>query len=70
MKCQLKPVDFAGYKVTFLEGAADAHEKVFPDGVCDWSKPSVGIPSSGNVPALLGTDEDTSRGPKARGFRF
>jgi hypothetical protein len=42
MKCQLKPVDFAEYKVRFSSAQQSRMKKIFPDGVCDWSKPSVG----------------------------
>ena len=42
MKCQLKPVDFAAYKVTFSKAQQARMKKIFPGGVCDWSKPSVG----------------------------
>jgi hypothetical protein len=42
MKCQLKPVDFAEYKVEFSSAQKSRMKKIFKDGVCDWSKPSVG----------------------------
>ncbi len=42
MKCQLKPVDFSEYKVKFSKAQQAKMKKVFPDGVCDWSKPGVG----------------------------
>jgi len=42
MKCQLKPVDFAEYKVKFSAAQQSRMKKIFPQGVCDWSKPSVG----------------------------
>jgi hypothetical protein len=42
IKCQLKPINFADYKATFT-GAQKARLKaIFPDGVCDYSKPGVG----------------------------
>jgi hypothetical protein len=42
VKCQLKPINFADYKVTFT-GAQKARMKAtFPAGVCDYSKPGVG----------------------------
>ena len=48
MKCQLKPIDFSEYKVTFT-GAQKARMKAaFPTGVCDFSKPGVGqVPIKG-----------------------
>lgn len=42
MKCQLKPVDMADYAVKFSKSQQAKLKKVFPGGVCDWSKPSVG----------------------------
>lgn len=45
MKCQLKPVDFAEYKVKFSSAQQKRMKKAFPDGVCDWSKPGVGYSS-------------------------
>jgi len=42
MKCQLKPLVRADYTVTFTDAQWAALQGVFPTGVCDWSKPSVG----------------------------
>jgi len=42
LKCQLKPLDRADYAVTFTDGEWARLERLFPDGVCDWSKPGVG----------------------------
>lgn len=48
MKCQLKPVDFGAYKATFTPDQQRRMLRIFPDGVCDFSKPSVGYgPISG-----------------------
>jgi Tannase-like family of unknown function (DUF6351) len=41
IKCQLKPIDFSEYKVTFTADEQSRLQKIFPDGVCDWSKPGV-----------------------------
>ncbi len=41
LKCQLKPIDFKDYKVTFSESEKKHLAAIFPDGVCDWSKPGV-----------------------------
>ncbi|SDW28286.1 DUF6351 family protein [Marinobacter mobilis] len=47
-KCQLKPVDPADYPVNILNGTYDSEAMarevatIFPDGVCDYSKPGVG----------------------------
>jgi hypothetical protein len=42
MKCQLRPVDMKDYKVPFTAAQTARLKAVFPDGVCDWSKPGVG----------------------------
>lgn len=42
MKCQLKPVDFGEYAVAFSKSQQARLKRIFPDGVCDWTKPSVG----------------------------
>ena len=41
MKCQLKPVNFADYKVSFTDAQKTRMKTVFPTGVCDFSKPGV-----------------------------
>ncbi len=41
MKCQLKPLRRADYKVTFTDAEWTALQLVFPSGVCDFSKPGV-----------------------------
>jgi hypothetical protein len=42
IKCQLKPINFADYKVTFTDAQKARMKAVFPAGVCDYSKPGVG----------------------------
>jgi hypothetical protein len=42
LKCQLKPLDRADYAVAFTDTEWARLERLFPDGVCDWSKPGVG----------------------------
>ena len=43
MKCQLKPLDLADYSPATMTGGQIARlQAVFPQGVCDWSKPGVG----------------------------
>ncbi|MCZ2860132.1 DUF6351 family protein [Blastococcus sp. VKM Ac-2987] len=42
-KCQLTPVDPSGYAVSFTDAELDRLREIFPDGVCDWSKPSIGF---------------------------
>jgi hypothetical protein len=41
IKCQLKPVDMADYAVPFTPEQRNQLAAIFPDGVCDWSKPGV-----------------------------
>ncbi len=41
MKCQLKPVDPADYKIPFTGDELKELRTIFPGGVCDYSKPGV-----------------------------
>lgn len=40
-KCQLKPIDWSEYSAKFAPSQQKRLERVFPDGVCDWSKTGV-----------------------------
>lgn len=42
IKCQLKPVAVSDYQAKFSSAQERRLKRVFADGVCDWSKPSVG----------------------------
>jgi len=42
LECQLKPLDPADYRVVFTEAEWARLQRIFPTGVCDWSKPGVG----------------------------
>lgn len=42
LKCQLKPVDSADYNGRLDETQLSELEMIFPNGVCDYSKPGVG----------------------------
>ena len=42
LKCRLKPVKAADYGVTFTAEELARLKAIFPEGVCDWSKPGVG----------------------------
>ena len=42
IKCQLKPINFADYKVSFTDAQKARMKAIFPAGVCDYSKPGVG----------------------------
>ncbi|HVJ54013.1 MAG TPA: DUF6351 family protein [Aliidongia sp.] len=41
-KCQLKPIDFRDYPVGLSSAQKSQLRAVFPEGVCDYSKPGVG----------------------------
>jgi hypothetical protein len=42
LKCQLKPLSAADYKIQFSLAEWEQLKAIFPDGVCDWSRPGVG----------------------------
>jgi hypothetical protein len=48
IKCQLKPVDPADYRVRPDEAQLVRIKQAFPTGVCDWSRPGVGQTAPGN----------------------
>jgi hypothetical protein len=41
IKCQLKPVDLSDYTVSFTREEQARLTRVFPDGVCDWTRAGV-----------------------------
>ena len=41
LKCQLKPVDAKDYRTAFSAAETARLKALFPQGVCDWSKPGV-----------------------------
>jgi hypothetical protein len=41
MKCQLVPIDFSSYGVTFTAAQQARLQATFPSGVCDYSRPGV-----------------------------
>jgi hypothetical protein len=41
LKCRLKPIDARDYKVTFASAEVAQLNKIFPDGVCDYTLPGV-----------------------------
>jgi Tannase-like family of unknown function (DUF6351) len=41
LKCHLKPIDAADYRVAFSRLEIARLKAIFPQGVCDWSKPGV-----------------------------
>ncbi len=42
MKCQVKPIHYADYKVKFTDIQKTRMGTIFPVGVCDFSKPGIG----------------------------
>ncbi|MFO1183919.1 MAG: DUF6351 family protein [Bauldia sp.] len=49
IKCQLRPIDLTDFKVTLTADQTARLQRIFADGVCDWSKPGV------NQVPLMGT---------------
>ncbi len=48
LKCQTKSVDASVFTVAVTDQQLDQLRAIFPDGVCDWTEPSVGqVPLSG-----------------------
>jgi hypothetical protein len=43
LKCQLKPVTPTDYNVKFSAAQQARLARIFPQGVCDWTKPGVGV---------------------------
>jgi len=41
MKCQLKTIDYEDYRVEFSDEEKARLQDIFPEGVCDWSRPGV-----------------------------
>lgn len=42
VKCRLRPVDQGDYRVTFTAGQLQRLNAIFPEGVCDYTKPGIG----------------------------
>ena len=42
VKCRMKPVDGSDYAVKFSAAELADLQAIFPEGVCDWTKPGVG----------------------------
>lgn len=43
LKCSLQPLDRAGYPVSFSDAQWQRMQAAFPQGVCDWNQPGVGM---------------------------
>ena len=41
LKCQLKPISAADYTANFTDAERERLARIFPSGVCDWSRPGV-----------------------------
>ena len=53
--CQLRPIDPADYKVTFTGEEMTRLKRLFPGGVCDWSKPGIDQQELGGTWLKFGT---------------
>ena len=42
LKCKLEPIDFKDYAATFTKEEKARLKAIFPDGVCDYTKPGFG----------------------------
>ena len=62
LKCQLRPLDPRDYPGTFAANQMTRLRSIFPDGVCDYSKPGVAqVPLAGTYQRLPLTAPTTSR---------
>lgn len=43
LKCELKPIDRGDYAVSFSDQQWARMQTIFSEGVCDWSRPGVGV---------------------------
>lgn len=43
LKCALKPLDRKSYSEEFTDSQWQRMEAIFPEGVCDWTKPGAGV---------------------------
>jgi len=61
IKCQLKSIAAADYKVTFTADELARLKQMFPTGVCDWSKPGIEQqPMTGTWQALPAATANTA----------
>jgi len=68
LKCALKPVDANNFAVSLSGEQLGALRRVFPEGVCDYSKPGIGqVPLAGTWAVYAGNAEVTYLKP-ASGF--
>ena len=58
LKCTLKPVDPNDYLVSLSTAQFGALQRIFPAGVCDWSRPGIGqVPLAGTWAFYTGNAE-------------
>ena len=58
LKCTLKPVEPDDYLVSLSAEQVGALQRIFPEGVCDWSRPGVGqVPLAGTWAFYTGNAE-------------
>ena len=58
LKCTLKPVDPNDYSVGISAAQRGALQRIFTEGVCDWSRPGVGqVPLAGTWGFYTGNAE-------------
>jgi hypothetical protein len=58
VKCQLKPIDWAEYNVTFSPTERARLLAIFPEGVCDWTRRGVDQRPLGGTWLTLGAGEN------------
>ena len=65
-KCVLKPIDLKDYAASFTRDELAQLQTIFPNGVCDWSKPGVGfhrvVPWSSFGPSPVNQQFDVTTG--------
>jgi hypothetical protein len=56
LKCQTQSLSDADFAQDLSSAQLQALQRVFPEGVCDWTKPSVGqVPLSGTWISFAGS---------------
>jgi hypothetical protein len=60
IKCQLKPVDPDDYASMLSAAQLDELREIFPDGVCDYSRPAAGDVERSLIWPSVGTEPDTA----------
>jgi hypothetical protein len=60
IKCQLKPITPSDYKTAMSSDDMARLRKIFPSGVCDWSKPGVEQQALGGTWQTFNVDRGTN----------